>query len=69
MKNLLTNSVLGQQIKTLVNRAQGPGIYTAAWQGVNDAGVVVGSGVYFYVVRFNNDTSTKSVANKLLLIK
>ena len=62
-------NVLGQQVKTLVNEAQEPGTYTAAWQGVNDAGVVVGSGVYFYVVKFGSKKLLQSSTQKLLLLK
>ncbi len=39
-------NILGQQVKTLVNEEMAPGTYTVIWNGVNDAGEQVSSGVY-----------------------
>jgi hypothetical protein len=41
-------NVLGQKIKTLVNRQQALGVYTEQWNGRDDSGVEVPSGVYIY---------------------
>ncbi|HHD82866.1 MAG TPA: T9SS type A sorting domain-containing protein, partial [Bacteroidetes bacterium] len=41
-------NALGQKIKTLVDQYQSPGIYTVYWDGTDDSGRVVSSGVYFY---------------------
>jgi len=60
-------NVLGQQVKTLVNENQEPGSYTVAWQGVNDVGVVVGSGVYFYVTIFTGKQKQQLIQKMLYL--
>ncbi len=39
-------NVLGQAVKTLVNRTQNPGKYTVVWDGKNNSGEIAGSGVY-----------------------
>jgi len=38
----------GQRVRTLVNRAQPAGRYQVTWDGTDDNGVQVASGVYFY---------------------
>jgi hypothetical protein len=39
--------VAGRRIKTLVNEAMPDGIHTVVWNGKDDAGTSVASGVYF----------------------
>ncbi len=58
-------NVLGQKVKTLVDEYRPQGTYTMIWDGRNDAGNLVASGVYFYVMRTRNFTQTK----KMLLLK
>lgn len=41
-------NVLGQRVKTLVDSDMAPGKHDVLWNGHNDAGVQVSSGVYFY---------------------
>jgi hypothetical protein len=40
-------NILGQEVATLVNEVQAPGIHTVIWNGTNSLGRSVGSGVYF----------------------
>ncbi|MFQ5584017.1 MAG: FG-GAP-like repeat-containing protein, partial [Calditrichia bacterium] len=40
--------LLGREVKTLVNEQKSPGTYTVQWDGTNDAGQSVASGVYLY---------------------
>lgn len=40
--------VLGREIKTLVNKEQLPGAYRVEWDGTNNYGVQVSSGIYIY---------------------
>jgi hypothetical protein len=44
-------NVRGQRVRTLVNKTSPPGHYRAVWDGRNDAGYPVASGVYFYRFR------------------
>ena len=41
-------NAMGQHIRTLVEAHQGAGTYRLDWDGRDDGGVAVGSGVYFY---------------------
>lgn len=58
-------SILGKEIKTIVNQQQEAGEYRVAWNGSDDHGHEVGSGVYFVRLQTNNFTDTK----KILFVK
>jgi len=57
--------ISGRSVKTLVNGNKSPGLHEIVWDGRDDAGVTVATGVYFYVVQFKEEILRK----KLLLIK
>jgi hypothetical protein len=57
-------NVLGQEISELVNTEYAPGIYKVRWDGKNQEGKDVSSGIYFY--RF--ESSRFSQTQKMLLI-
>jgi len=56
---------LGQVIRTLVNEKQLQGLKSVVWNGENDFGEPVSSGIYFYNLRVGEQAQT----NKMLLIK
>jgi hypothetical protein len=59
-------NVAGQLIRTLVNESKSPGqVHTAIWDGRNDAGVTVSSGVYFYKLVAGDYVQTR----KMVLLK
>ena len=41
-------SILGQQIRSLVSRSMEPGYHTVTWDGKDETGQEVSSGIYFY---------------------
>jgi hypothetical protein len=45
---LVVYNILGQQVRTLVNGAQGPGYHSVVWDGRDEAGRMVATGVYIY---------------------
>jgi hypothetical protein len=51
----------GRLVKTLVNGTKGPGTFTATWQGKNDNGEPVASGVYFYRLQAGRYVQTKKM--------
>ena len=57
----------GQLIRTLVDEEKAPvqGGFTANWNGMNDSGQPVASGVYFYRLTAQNFSQTK----KMVLLK
>ena len=44
-------NTVGQAIRTLVNTDQQAGRYTLDWDGRDDMGVLVGSGIYFLRIK------------------
>jgi len=51
-------NILGQAVRTLVNAEQESGFYTVRWDGTNDFGGKVSSGIYIYRISAGNFTST-----------
>ncbi|MFC1483440.1 T9SS type A sorting domain-containing protein [Candidatus Neomarinimicrobiota bacterium] len=58
-------NLLGQRVTTLVDGIYQGGTYNVNWEGVDDRGVPVASGVYIYSL-MTNDTR---IARKMLLIR
>jgi hypothetical protein len=58
-------NVAGQLVMTLVNEEKNPGMYTVQWNGVNNGGIPVASGVYFYSMVAGDFSQTR----KLILLK
>ncbi len=53
--------ITGQLVRTLVSEARSAGTYTELWDGRTDAGIRVGSGVYFYELKAGSFTSMKKM--------
>jgi FlgD Ig-like domain len=58
-------NTLGQKVRTLVNDRQNAGNYSVQWDGRNDSGIAMASGVYLYQLRAGEFVQTK----KLILMK
>ena len=63
--NLVVYNILGQKIKTLVNKKLQAGSYSYTWKGLNEHGVRVPSGIYFYRIDTKDNTDIK----KMVLVK
>ncbi|MCK4857016.1 MAG: T9SS type A sorting domain-containing protein [candidate division Zixibacteria bacterium] len=63
--NLSIFNVLGQQVTTLVDEYQAADLYSVTWDGTDEHGGSVASGIYFYKISTGNFTDTK----KMLLLK
>ena len=55
-------NILGQQVKTLLNKKMVGGLYTLSWDGRNELGDVVPSGIYLYRLQVGNKTITKRMS-------
>lgn len=55
----------GQAVRTLVNQAQAAGAQTVVWDGRDNLGRLVGSGIYMYTLEARDQT----ILRKMLLIK
>ena len=58
-------NVLGQRIRTLVDQRMSPGRYHVDWDGTNESGISVATGIYFYRLETSDFVETK----KMLLMK
>jgi hypothetical protein len=58
-------NILGQNVRNLVSADQEAGVYTAHWNGTNNKGAKVPSGIYFYRVSANDFSDVK----KMIMLK
>jgi hypothetical protein len=63
--NVVVYNILGQKIRTLANEYHTVGSYRVRWDGLDDFGNNVGSGIYFYSLRGAEFKITK----KMILLK
>ena len=63
--DLVVYNMLGQRIKTLVSGRQDARQYKIRWDGTNDQGAKVASGIYIYQLRSEDNVATK----KMILMK
>jgi hypothetical protein len=63
--SLVIYNTLGEKVKTLVNEEQISNRYQVTWDGTNDLGAKVSSGVYIYRITAGNFVST----HKMILMK
>ncbi len=62
---LIIYNLLGKKVRTLVDADETPGIKRVTWNGLNDAGERLASGVYVYRLQAGSFTATR----KLVLLK
>ena len=65
LTKLVIYNAIGKKIKVLVNQKQSPGNYTIIWDGKDDYGNRVSSGVYVYQLRVNGLVKSR----RMLLLK
>jgi len=54
-------NLIGQHLRTLVNEDKNPGTYKAIWNGKDDQGLSVGSGIYIYRMNAGEFTAIKKM--------
>jgi len=54
-------NILGQLVRTLADEAKLPGRYNIIWDGKDNSGKEVGSGIYFYQLKTKEYTNTKKM--------
>lgn len=59
---LLVYNILGQKVKTLVDEYQAAGYKQVTWDGKNDQGQEVSSGIYFYKIEAGSFTKTAKMS-------
>jgi hypothetical protein len=63
--NLSIYNSMGQRIKQLVNKSLPEGLHTVVWDGLNESGDIVATGLYFCRLKTDKNIFTQ----KLLLVK
>lgn len=63
--NLSIYNSLGQLVKTLISETKEEGFHTAVWDGTNQNGAKLASGMYIYKITTNNFVQSK----KMILLK
>ena len=58
---LTIHDAAGRWIRTLIGASQHPGIHSVYWDGTNQAGAAVASGVYFCRLRWSGKSETRSM--------
>jgi len=62
-------NLMGQTIKTLVNERKGAGRYQVKWDGTNEKGMNVASGVYFYRIKAVGQNKNFTQKMKMMLVR
>jgi len=60
--SLAVYDVEGRRVRVLVDQSRTGGVQYVEWDGRDDEGRAVSSGIYFYVLRAGNETLTKKMA-------
>jgi len=58
---LVIYNTLGQKVRTLVDEQKAAGFYSVKWDGKNENGQMVSSGVYFYKFKAGNFVKTQKM--------
>ena len=59
--SLVIYDLAGRQVRTLVDEVQGAGAHAVTWDGLNQRGTRVASGVYFYQLQAGSEMDRKRV--------
>ncbi|MDP3024368.1 MAG: S8/S53 family peptidase [candidate division Zixibacteria bacterium] len=60
--NLTIYNVLGEKVRTLINGILDAGSHSITWDGKNETGSVVASGIYFYRLNAGDQVMTKKMS-------
>lgn len=63
--SIIIYNLLGQEVRTLVDKVHSGGTYEVMWDGINNFGYPAGSGIYIYQLR----TEQFVAAKKMILIR
>ncbi len=67
---LIIYDILGREIRRIVNEVQPAGFFSREWDGTNEAGVPVVSGIYFYrILAHSSAAGSFTDIRKMILLK
>ena len=59
---ILVYDVSGRLVKTIINEIKKPNLYSFQWNGLNNKGDLVSTGIYFIQIRSGTNMITQKVA-------
>lgn len=59
-------NVLGRKVRTLIDARMNAGSYGVDWNGLDDQGAFVGSGIYYYRIKLSDG---RTLTHKMVLMK
>jgi flagellar hook assembly protein FlgD len=62
-------NTVGQEVRKLLETRLSTGTHSITWDGKENDGKLVGTGVYIYVLQHNANNQTLSLARKLLMLR
>ena len=62
-------NVLGQRVRTLINREQPAGTYTIIWDGADDRGTALATGVYLYRLTAETAGGAHVATGRMVMLK
>lgn len=65
---LAVYGILGQLVRTLVNSEQPNGHFSTFWDGTNDVGIRLASGIYIYRLETTDGSGRSTVLSKKMLL-
>ena len=67
--SLKVYNILGQEVRTLVDEPQAPGYYQVRWDGRDNLGRELASGIYFYRLKAESRKLKAEMTRKMVLIR
>ena len=59
----------GQKVRTLVASRQSDGLHAVKWNGMDDGGQILPSGLYIYKMQIDDGLEQTVLSRKMLLLK
>ncbi len=59
--NLEIYDLLGRKIRTVLSEEKSPGYYKVEWEGLNDYGIQVATGIYIYSIKTGKFSASKKI--------
>ncbi len=62
-------NILGQEVRTLIDEKQSPGYYSVVWNGRDDFGQEVSSGIYFYRLKVKGERLKVAKTRRMVVLR
>lgn len=59
---LIIYNIMGEHVRTLISKTHAAGTFNITWDGTNDKGMLVSSGIYIYQIKAGNNIAVKKMS-------